>query len=167
VNDNGYSIGDVAALENEMEAREMGMSLTPEEQFELFGTDKVGGEWHEEAEQRWGDTDAWRESQRRTAAYSKQDWERLKTESDAGLGAYADAMAAGVAADSAQAMDLAEQNRLFICRWFHDCSHGMHRNLAEMYVGDERFRATYDAVAPGLAEFVHDAIVANAAAHGA
>jgi hypothetical protein len=43
----------------------------------------------------------------------------------------------------------------------------MHRSLAELYVGDERFRATYDAVAPGLAEFVHDAVIANAAAHGA
>jgi hypothetical protein len=42
----------------------------------------------------------------------------------------------------------------------------MHRCLAAMYVDDERFRATYDAVAPGLAEFVRDAIVANAAAHG-
>lgn len=157
----------LAALENEMEARAMGMSLTPEEQFDLFGTDKVGGEWHEEAEQRWGDTDAWRESQRRTAAYSKQDWERLKAESDAGLRAYADAMTSGVAADSAQAMELAEQNRQFICRWFHDCSHELHRCLAGMYVNDERFRATYEAVAPGLAEFVHDAIVANAAAHGA
>ena len=157
----------LAALENEMEVRAMGMSLTPEEQFELFGTDKVGGEWHEEAEQRWGDTAAWRESQRRTAAYSKQDWAQLKTESDAGLRAYADAMASGVAANSAQAMELAEQNRQFICRWFYECSHDMHRNLAGTYVNDERFRATYDAVAPGLAEFVHDAIVANAAAHGA
>ncbi|HEU5007594.1 MAG TPA: MerR family transcriptional regulator [Jatrophihabitantaceae bacterium] len=157
----------LAALENEMEARAMGMSLTPEEQFELFGTDKVGGEWHEEAEQRWGDTDAWRESQRRTAAYSKQDWEQLKAESDAGLRAYADAMASGVPADGSQAMELAEQNRLFICRWFYDCSHDMHRSLAAMYVGDERFRATYDAVAPGLAAYVHDAVIANAAAHGA
>jgi hypothetical protein len=91
----------------------------------------------------------------------------LKIESDAGLRAYADAMTSGVPADSAQAMELAEQNRLFICRWFYDCSHDMHRSLAGMYVGDARFRATYDAVAPGLTEAVHDAIVANAAAHGA
>jgi DNA-binding transcriptional MerR regulator len=42
----------VAALEKEMEAYQMGMQLTPEEQFDVFGTDKVGGEWAEEAEQR-------------------------------------------------------------------------------------------------------------------
>ena len=48
----------LAALEKEMEARKMGISLTPEEQFEIFGTSKLG-EYAAEAEQRWGDTDAW------------------------------------------------------------------------------------------------------------
>ena len=38
----------------------------------------------------------------------------------------------------------------------------MHRGLAEMYVADERFAATFDTVAPGLARYVHDAIIANA-----
>ncbi len=38
----------------------------------------------------------------------------------------------------------------------------MHRNLAEMYIADERFAASYEKVAPGLARYVHDAVVANA-----
>jgi DNA-binding transcriptional MerR regulator len=38
------------AIEKEMEARAMGISLTPEEQFEIFGTDKLG-EYAEEAKQ--------------------------------------------------------------------------------------------------------------------
>jgi hypothetical protein len=40
----------------------------------------------------------------------------------------------------------------------------MHRDLAESYVSDHRIRATYDAIAPGLARYVHDAVLANAAA---
>jgi DNA-binding transcriptional MerR regulator len=153
------------ALEKELEARTMGMALTPEEQFEVFGTDKVGGEWAAEAEERWGDTDAWHESQRRAARYTKEDWVEMKSQSDAALRAYADAMTAGVPAASEHARALAEDNRRFISRWFYDCSHAMQRNLAEMYIADERFRATYDTVAPGLAQYVHDAIVANANAH--
>jgi MerR family transcriptional regulator, thiopeptide resistance regulator len=43
----------------------------------------------------------------------------------------------------------------------------MHRGLAEMYVADERFRCTYEREAQGLAEYVHDAIVANSEAAGA
>ena len=38
----------------------------------------------------------------------------------------------------------------------------MHLNLAEMYIADERFAASYERVAPGLARYVHDAVVANA-----
>ena len=45
----------------------MGISLTPEEQFEILGTDKLG-EATEEARQLWGETAAWQESQRRSAA---------------------------------------------------------------------------------------------------
>jgi hypothetical protein len=39
----------------------------------------------------------------------------------------------------------------------------MHRNLGEMYVSDERFKAFYDTMRPGLAEHLRDAIHANAA----
>lgn len=49
----------------------MGIPLTPEEQFEISGDDL--NEYEEEAEQSWGDTDAWQESERRSATYAKQD----------------------------------------------------------------------------------------------
>jgi DNA-binding transcriptional MerR regulator len=155
----------VAAIDKELEAKAMGMQLTPEEQLEVFGTDKVGGEWADEAEQRWGETDAFRESQRRTASYTKEDWERLKVESDEGLRAFADAMQRGVRADGPEARTLAEQHREFLCRWFYDCGYEKHRGLADTYVADERFTATFDIVATGLAAYVRDAIVANAEAH--
>lgn len=157
----------VAAIDKELEARAVGMQLTPEEQLEIFGTDKVGGEWADEAEQRWGETDEYRESQRRTSSYSKEDWARLKVESDDGLRAFRDAMTAGVAAGSEEGMQLAERQRKFLTDWFYDCGYEMHRNLAEMYVADERFTATFEVVAPGLAAYVRDAIVANAEAHQA
>jgi hypothetical protein len=148
-----------------LEAFAMGMALTPQEQFDVFGTDKVGSEWADEAEERWGDTPAWQDSQRRTATYTKQDWAEIKAQSDAALRAYADAMAAGVPAASEQAIALAENNRLFISRWFYDCDHPMQRALAETYIADDRLRAAYDTVAAGLAQYVHDSIVANAETH--
>jgi hypothetical protein len=71
-------------------------------------------------------------------------------------------MQSGQPADGERAMDVAEENRQFLRRWFYDCSPEMHRRLAEMYIADERFAKTYNDVAPGLAGYVHDAIVANA-----
>ena len=152
----------LAALEKEMEARNMGTSLTPEEQFEVFGTDKVGGQWADEAAGRWGDTDAYRESRRRTTRYTKADWVAIKAQADASLQAFADAMRSGAPADGDVAMDLAEAHRLHISRWFYDCGYDIHRGLAQMYLADSRFAQTYDSVAPGLSQYVHDAVLANA-----
>ena len=54
-----------AAVEEALEARKMGINLTPEEKFEMFGEGYQ--EYEAEAEQRWGETDAWKQSQQRTA----------------------------------------------------------------------------------------------------
>lgn len=156
----------LAALEKEMEARSMGISLTPEEKFELFG-ESYSEDHEREAEERWGDTDAWAQSARRTAAYSKQDWVRIKEETDDLQRRFAAVLRAGSPADSAEAMDVAEDHRQHISRWFYDCPPAMHAGLGRMYVEDERFAANYERVAPGLARFVSTAVQANAARHGA
>ena len=142
----------------------MGMSLTPEEQFEIFGTDKLA-EYAEEAEQRWGDTEAWRQSQRRTAAYTKEDWIAIKAEADASIAGFAEAIRAGEPANGTVAMDLAEAHREHISRWFYDCSYDMHRGLAELYISDPRYMAEYDKIEPGFSGYVHDAMLANADRH--
>src|ERR1700754_4567512 len=84
----------ITAIENEMEARRMGISLTPEEQLEVFGTTDFA-DHQAEAERRWGETDAWRESVRRTAAYSKDDWLAIRAEADANIAAFKGAIEAG------------------------------------------------------------------------
>jgi MerR family transcriptional regulator, thiopeptide resistance regulator len=152
----------LAAIEKEMEARHMGIALTPEEQFEIFGTDKVGSDWAQEAEQRWGDTEAWKQSQRRTATYTKQDWIEIQAEVTVINQAFLAAMSAGVPAGAPSVMDIAERHRQHISDRFYDCDHAMHRGLAQMYLADERFGKNYDDMAPGLARYVHDAMVANA-----
>ncbi len=128
--------------------------------FEVFGEEQR--EHQDEAERRWGDTDAHRESRRRTAHYTREDWEELKAESEVLTLRIAEAFRTGAPADSEAAMDAVEAHRRQISQRFYDCSHEMHRNLGEMYVADPRFRATYEAIAPGLAEWVRDAIIANA-----
>jgi len=151
----------LGAIEREMEARKMGIALTPEEQFEIFGTDKFA-QYAEEAEQRWGDTEAWKHSQRRSAAYTKEDWITIKAQADANIAGFAEAMRAGEPATGTVAMDLAEEHRQHISRWFYDCGHDQHRGLAEMYISDPRYTAPYDEIEPGFSQYVHDAILANA-----
>ena len=124
------------------------------------------GEYAQEAERRWGDTDAWKISRKRTARYTKEDWAKIRADSDAITDQWLAAMQQGDAADGARATALAERHREHIERWFYPCSHAMHTQVAVMYTGDERFRAHYDDRADGLAAYVQAAVNANAAAHG-
>ncbi|MGW0364907.1 MerR family transcriptional regulator [Streptomyces sp. NPDC002990] len=149
------------AVEHAMEAKKMGINLTPEEKFEVFG--EFDPDDHaEEVERRWGGTDAYAESTRRAAAYTKDDWKRILAEAEAINGRLAALMDSGASPESAGAMDLAEEHRGWIDRNHYTCSYEMHVCLGEMYVADERFAAHYDAVRPGLAVFLRDAITANA-----
>jgi DNA-binding transcriptional MerR regulator len=155
----------VAAVEKEMEARAMGISLTPEERFEVFGEDDPA-QYDAEVQERWGETDAYAESRRKTAAYSKDDWVRIKAEQEEIGSGFVAALRSGAPADSADAMDVAEAHRQSITRWFYDCPPELHACLGRMYVEDERFAATYEAMAPGLAQYVSTAVQANAARQG-
>ncbi|MCM2420064.1 MULTISPECIES: MerR family transcriptional regulator [unclassified Streptomyces] len=150
-----------AAVERAMEAKKMGINLTPEERFEVFG-DHDPDQYAEEVERRWGDTDAYAESQRRAASYTKEDWLRIKNEGDDLNRRFVALMDSGAAPDSAPAMDLAEEHREQIRRFHYDCTYEIHVGLAEMYIADPRFTATYDAVRPGLAGYLREAILANA-----
>lgn len=154
-----------AAVEQAMEARRMGIQLSPEEKFEVFG-DVDPEQYEEEVQERWGDTDAYRESQRRTSKYTKEDWLRIKAEQEDWNRRFAEHMDAGEGPESEAAMALAEEHRQQISRFFYECPYEMHTCLGEMYVADERFTATYEAVKPGMAQYLRDAILANAARNG-
>lgn len=151
----------VEAIDYELEARSMDIRLTPEERFEVFGDfspeDHAG-----EAEERWGGTESYRESQRRVSAYTKEDWQRVGSEEAAVRSNLAALFTAGSAPDSDEAMAAVEAHRQHIARWFYECSYETHRGLSDMYVADERFRAHYDTATPGLAQFIRNAAHANA-----
>lgn len=151
----------VEAVEKAMEAEKMGISLTPEERLEVFG-DYDPDQHADEARERWGDTEAYRQSAHRAASYTKRDWLTIKAEAERITQAFATAHGAGEAPDSQVAMDAAEQHRQHICRWFYDCPPQAHRGLGEMYVADERLAANYEPIAAGLSVYIRGAIAANA-----
>ncbi|MEV1016912.1 MerR family transcriptional regulator [Micromonospora sp. NPDC049801] len=151
----------VTAIEFAMEASKLNIQLTPEERFEVFGDFKPE-EYEAEAEQRWGGTDAYRESNRRASRYGKEDWLRIKAENEDWGRRIVALMASGAPADGPEAMDLAEEHRQIISRWFYECSYEVQTGLADMYMADERFTAYYEKIAPGLAAYISEAIHANA-----
>lgn len=151
----------LAAVETTLEARIMGIELTPQEILEVFG-DADPTQYAEEAAERWGDTEAYKQSQARARGYTKDDWRRVVAEQAAVTEAYAGLKRRRVAPTEVEAMDAAEAHRQLITRLFYDCDHEMHRGLGDLYVADPRFTAHYDDVEPGLARWVRDAVHANA-----
>jgi len=154
----------VTAIDRALEREMSDQPATPEEMKELLG-DGFSDEYQQEAQERWGDTDAWKQSASRTKRYTKADWASVKAEMEAVNTALADALRSGQPATSEAAMDAAEQHRLHIHDRFYDLDHTFHRALADMYVADPRFTKTYEDIAPGLAAYVRDAIHANADRH--
>lgn len=144
-----------------LEARKMGINLTPEEMLDVFG-EFDPRQFADEVEERWGDTDAYAESKRRSAKYGRAEWAAIRDEGEAIEAGFAAAIAGGLPADGEAAMDLAEQHRQHIGRWFYPCGYEMHRGLAEMYVADPRFAEHYERRAAGLSSYVRQAVIANA-----
>lgn len=120
----------VAALVHRaVEAKQMGIDLDPQELQEVFG-EQDPTQWADEAQERWGETDAWRESHRRTSSYDKQDWLRVKAEGEQVERRFVTALQAGLPADAPEVRQIAEDHRQQVSRDFCACDHQMHVGLA-------------------------------------
>jgi len=151
----------VTAIDREVNARKLGLTLTPRERLEIFGSTRLEDN-ADRAEDRWGHTPGWRQRRERVASYSAEDWRAIRDEQSDIHQRLLDAMRAGTPPTAPVAMDLAERQRLHLERWFHDCDHDAHRHIAVAYRDNERIGLNMDDVAPGLSRYVHDAIIANA-----
>ena len=119
-------------------------------------------QYEDEARDRWGHTDAYKESQRRARQYTADDWRAIKAEMKAVITDAALALRTNCDPESPEAMDIAERARLNIDRWFYPCSPEMHSRLADLYEADERFAANYERQEKGLTAYFATAIRANA-----
>lgn len=143
---------------------ENGIRLSAEEQARIFGADWDPA-YQDEARERWGGTEAWKQSATRTREWGPEQWQQVKDELEAVESALADALARGIAPGSEEANALAERHRATIARHY-DCTRSMQVVLARMYTEDPRFAAHYDERAEGLAAWLRAVIEENARVHG-
>jgi len=108
----------------------------------------------EEAKKRWGDTDTYAESARRTKDYGEAEWRAIRGELDGIWKDAAELMQADTSPDKPAALEIAERHRQHICRWFYDLSPAGHTELAAMWEADERFRRSIDKYGEGLTDWV-------------
>lgn len=118
-------------------------------------------EYQEEAEQRWGDTAEWAQSQEVLAGMGEEDFARLQREQEEFAADLVAARDGGVAPGSAQARQIVDRHRAMIGQWY-EATPSRQLILARMYVADARFHDAY----AGAQDFLLELVEAQAAAEG-
>ena len=111
-----------------------------------------------EAKQRFGETEAYKEYQKKTADYSKDKWQEVNDGLISVFAKFAECMNNGHTAGSDEALALVKELQDFITENYYTCTNEILAGLSQMYVADERFKNNIDKHAGGTAEFVGEAI---------
>ena len=132
---------------------------TPEfEVFDMKDIEKLKKQSADEVKTRWGQTDAYAQSEKKHAAYGKADYDAMQAEMDALMAQFAAVRGQDPAGENAQA--LVESWKACITRWHYECTDEILEGLGKMYVSDERFTANIDRHGEGTAGMMSEAIAA-------
>jgi hypothetical protein len=127
----------------------------PENLFEGFDP----AEYDAEARERW--PQQWEQSKRFTDTLTAADTERMQREQTAAMIRMAEFMTAGTdVGDTAVQAEVDAAYQAVAQMWTPNAE--AFKNLGQMHVDDPRFAATYNTIAPGLAEYYRDAMVVYA-----
>ncbi len=137
----------------------LGGNVMSKNNFKAFDYEEVKKhqeKYKEETEKRYGNSNAYKESQEKTSKYSKNDWERIMGEASIIYEELAKLMDKEPSDEKVQV--LIEKWRNHITTNFYNCTIEIFRGLALMYVADERFTKNIDKYKEGLAQFMSDAM---------
>lgn len=127
--------------------------------FKEFDNSKIEEnkrKYAEEVKNRWGNTDAYKEYEKKTGSYDKNSWNTINEEMAEILKEFADNRDKDVNSDIVQS--LVEKWRGYITLNFYNCTKEILSCLGLMYTGDERFKENIDKYGEGTAEFMAKAI---------
>ncbi|MFF0494234.1 MerR family transcriptional regulator [Nocardia sp. NPDC004068] len=155
----GRMADTVARTIAELEGR-TGMAVEinrPENLFEGFDQSR----YDDEARERWPED--YERAQRVVATMTDADTEAMQREMTAAMIRMAESMVAGTPVDDPAVQAEVDAHYRGVCRFWtpNRCAY---EGLAAMYVDDERFKANYEAIAAGLAEYQRGAMIVYARA---
>lgn len=125
-------------------------------EFDTTEIERTKAQYAAEAKSLWGGTNAYAESEKKTAAYSREDWNAVQEESLRLFDAFA--ALRNSPPDSAPAQALVGQWQEFITSKYYACTNEILQGLGQMYIADGRFTQNIDKSGKGTAEFMSKAI---------
>ena len=126
------------------------------QQFDMTKIEEARKQYAAEAKQRWGDTAAYAEYEKKSDRYSAAQQKMLDVEGARILSEFG--RNRSLAPDSAEAQALVERWQAYITSNFYTCTKEILSCLGQMYVGDERFTQHIDQYGAGTAAFMAAAI---------
>ena len=118
----------------------------------------MGKNYETEARSRWGNTDAYREHEKKTKNYTKEKWAEANDGLMAIFAEFAVCRENCVSFKSAEAQALVARLQTHITANYYTCTDEILAGLGKMYVADERFKKNIDKYGEETAEYVGMAI---------
>lgn len=146
-------LNDLIALVDNTLKGAQGMSF---EEFDKSEIENAQKKYAKEVKERWGGTDAYAESERKTKGYGKEDWARINAEAEVIYRNFAALMEKEPSDQEVQ--KLVADWQAHITRNYYNCTKEILAGLGEMYVADSRFTESIDKYGKGLAEFMSRSI---------
>ncbi|MCY6960232.1 MerR family transcriptional regulator [Clostridium brassicae] len=125
-------------------------------EFDMTEIEISKKKYAKEVKERWGNSDAYIESEKKCNSYSKTQWQDINEEGRDILKAFANSM--NKTPDSKEIQELVKKWQNFITVRFYNCTNEILKCLGLMYVEDERFKKNIDQNGEGTAEFISKAI---------
>lgn len=125
-------------------------------EFDISEIEEAKSKYANEVRERWGATDPYKESNKKTSKYTKEDWERINRESGEIFSKFSNSK--DKETSSQEIKNLVKEWQDFITEYYYDCTDEILKGLGEMYVADERFKKNIDRYGEGTAEFMSRAI---------
>lgn len=114
--------------------------------------------YENEVRSRWGNTDAYREHEKKTKNYTKEKWAEVNDGLRAIFAEFAECKNKGFATNSPEVQSLVVKLQEYITQNYYTCTGEILAGLGQMYVADERFKQNIDQHGEGTAEFAASAI---------
>lgn len=125
-------------------------------EFDMSDIQKEQKKYAGEIKERWGETEAYKESENKTSKYSQDKWANLEEEADVIFKEFS--VIKNEAENGEKAQSLVKKWQAYITKNYYNCTKEILAGLAEMYIGDERFKNNIDKYSEGTAEFMSKAI---------
>ena len=111
-----------------------------------------------EVRERWGNTDAYREHEKKAKNYTKEKCAEINDGLMSIFAEFAECKKAGLAPNATEVQSLVGKLQDYITRNYYTCTDEILAGLGEVYVADERFEKNIDRYGEGPAEFASKAI---------